>query len=150
MEVADTIVAMNHGKIEQVGSPAEIYDHPATPFVMQFIGEVNILPNLAGLGKGYHQGDNSTVFIRPHDLEIIPEQDGLNSWAVVKRVIHLGWEIQVELMLADGEMVVAYLNREEYKQLQLQPEQTVHLKPRKATLLTDFDNKIEKFIDYSI
>lgn len=150
MEVADTIVVMNHGKIEQVGSPAEIYDHPATPFVMQFIGEVNILPNLAGLGKGYHQGDNSTVFIRPHDLEIIPEQDGLNSWAVVKRVIHLGWEIQVELMLADGEMVVAYLNREEYKQLQLQPEQTVHLKPRKATLLTDFDNKIEKFIDYSI
>jgi sulfate transport system ATP-binding protein len=69
---------------------------------------------------------------------------------VVKRVIHLGWEIQVELMLADGEMVVAYLNREEYKQLQLQPEQKVHLKPRKATLLTDFDNKIEKFIDYSI
>jgi sulfate transport system ATP-binding protein len=53
-------------------------------------------------------------------------------------------------MLADGEMVVAYLNREEYKQLQLQPEQKVHLKPRKATLLTDFDNKIEKFIDYSI
>jgi sulfate transport system ATP-binding protein len=150
MEVADTIVVMNHGKIEQVGSPAEIYDHPATPFVMQFIGEVNILPSLAGLGNGHHQGHNSTVFIRPHDLEIMPSQDGLNSWAVVKRVIHLGWEIQVELMLADGEMVVAYLNREEYKQLQLQPEQTVNLKPRKATLLTDFDNKIEKFIDYSI
>jgi sulfate transport system ATP-binding protein len=150
MEVADTIVVMNHGKIEQVGSPAEIYDHPATPFVMQFIGEVNILPNLAGLGNGHHQGHNSTVFIRPHDLEIMAEQDGLNSWAVVKRVIHLGWEIQVELMLADGEMVVAYLNREEYKQLQLQPEQTVHLKPRKATLLTDFDNKSEKVIDYSI
>jgi sulfate transport system ATP-binding protein len=77
------------------------------------------------------------------------EQDGLNSWAVVKRVIHLGWEIQVELMLADGEMVVAYLNREEYKQLQLQPEQTVHLKPRKATLLTDFDRQSQA-LDYSI
>jgi sulfate transport system ATP-binding protein len=52
-------------------------------------------------------------------------------------------------MLADGEMVVAYLNREEYKQLQLQPEQTVHLKPRKATLLTDFDRQSQA-LDYSI
>jgi sulfate/thiosulfate transport system ATP-binding protein len=149
MEVADTIVVMNHGKIEQVGSPAEIYDHPATPFVMQFIGEVNILPSLAGLGNGINNSHNSTVFIRPHDLEIMPNQEGIDTWSVVKRVIHLGWEIQVELMLTDGEIVIAYLSREEYNKLKLQPEQTVYLKPRKATLLTDFDQKI-KALDYSI
>jgi sulfate transport system ATP-binding protein len=150
MEVADTIVVMNHGKIEQVGSPAEIYDHPATPFVMQFIGEVNILPGLSGLGNGHHNGHNSPVFIRPHDLEIMRHKEEVDSWAIVKRVIHLGWEIQVELTLPDGEMVVSYLSREEYNQLKLQPEQTVYLKPRKATLLTDFEQKLETTLDYSI
>jgi sulfate transport system ATP-binding protein len=76
-------------------------------------------------------------------------KEEVDSWAIVKRVIHLGWEIQVELILPDGEMVVSYLSREEYNQLKLQPEQKVYLKPRKATLLADFDRQA-KTLDYSI
>jgi sulfate transport system ATP-binding protein len=153
MEVADTIVVMNQGAIEQVGSPAAIYDHPATPFVMKFIGEVNIIPCLAGLSHVSHHESDSPIFIRPHDLEILAEKNGMGSWATVKRIIHLGWEIQVELLLPDGSIVMAYLSREEYAQLQLETEQTVHVKAKKAKLLTDFAQKQEKaepVVDYRI
>ncbi|NDG03630.1 MAG: sulfate ABC transporter ATP-binding protein, partial [Synechococcaceae bacterium WBB_34_004] len=75
MEVADKIVVMNHGKVEQIGTPAEIYDHPATPFVMSFIGAVNVLPQGAiqvGVGPGQtlgqYSGGNGQMFVRPHDV----------------------------------------------------------------------------------
>ncbi len=150
MEVADQIVVMNAGKIEQVGTPAEIYDHPASPFVMSFVGEVNILPGTAGLIHA-HKDSNADLFIRPHDVEITNEESPLSSWAVVKRVIHLGWEIQVELSLPDNMPVVAYLSREEFSKLNLEPEQKVYIKPRRATLSSDFggNGKAPQY-DYSI
>jgi sulfate/thiosulfate transport system ATP-binding protein len=150
MEVADTIVVMNQGKIEQVGSPAEIYDRPATPFVMQFIGEVNIVHGLTGFS---HASSDSRVFIRPHDLEILTRKEATGDRATVKRVIHLGWEIQVELLLDDGAIVMAYLSREEFARLQLEPDRVVCIKPKKATVWSDFDNnhqRVEEFLDYSI
>jgi sulfate/thiosulfate transport system ATP-binding protein len=71
MEVADEIVVMNQGKVEQVGSPAEVYDHPASPFVMSFIGPVNVLPSSARLVQSNGIGNNEPeVFLRPHDIEI--------------------------------------------------------------------------------
>ncbi|MBR8830013.1 MAG: Sulfate/thiosulfate import ATP-binding protein CysA [Chroococcopsis gigantea SAG 12.99] len=151
MEVSDQIVVMNGGKIEQIGTPAEIYDHPATPFVMSFIGEVNILPGHSGLINSGHENNTGSLFIRPHDLEITAEKDDSSSWAVVKRIIHLGWEIQVELGLPDNMTVLAYLSREEFSKLKLQPEQTVYIKPRKATLSSDFgtNGKAPQY-DYSI
>jgi sulfate transport system ATP-binding protein len=148
MEVADTIVVMNRGRVEQVGSPAEIYDRPATPFVMQFIGEVNVVQ-----GVFAHHSPDSRAFIRPHDLRIHEESERGSSVATVKRVIHLGWEIQIELALAEGTIVLAYLNREEFDRLRLEPGQKVHIKPKKTTLLSDFDNnheRVEEFADYSI
>ena len=69
MEVADKSVVMNHGKIEQIGTPAEIYDQPASPFVMSFVGAVNVLPNRLPLpARQSQQGEQ--IFIRPHDLEV--------------------------------------------------------------------------------
>ncbi|MEN9246264.1 MAG: sulfate ABC transporter ATP-binding protein, partial [Thermostichales cyanobacterium SRBZ-1_bins_19] len=100
MEVSDQIVVMNHGRIEQVGSPAEVYDHPATPFVMSFIGPVNVLSAHSQL---LHPVQEGSVFLRPHDVELEtnPSSEGIS--AKVQEVIHLGREIQAELILADGQ-----------------------------------------------
>jgi sulfate transport system ATP-binding protein len=99
MEVADTIVVMNQGRIEQIGSPPEIYDHPATPFVMRFVGEVNVLDH------GY---------VRPHDLELLHEPRDSTIPVLVKRLIHLGKEVQAELQLDDGQLINAQLPRERF------------------------------------
>src|SRR6202023_193339 len=94
MEVADTIAVMNKGRIEQIGSPREVYDTPASEFVMGFVGPVSTLG-----GK----------LVRPHDVSIslTPVDRGIE--AMVKRVVHLGFEVRVELALAGGEAARAQL-----------------------------------------
>src|ERR671923_2794345 len=87
MEVADRIVVMNEGRIEQTGKPRDLYEHPANEFVMTFIGPVNVL------GEGY---------VRPHDLEVRLVPNGATSEAMIERVVHLGFEVRVELLLDDG------------------------------------------------
>ncbi|MBL1208961.1 sulfate ABC transporter ATP-binding protein [Geminocystis sp. GBBB08] len=130
MEVADEIVVMSNGKIEQIGSPAEIYDNPASPFVIKFIGEVNILPSHAPLfTNNNHFGEE--IFVRPHELDILLEDDGNSSRAVVKRIIHLGWEIQAELAVDSWELT-AHLTREKFDRLQLRHNQTVYIKPSRV------------------
>lgn len=132
MEVADRIVVMNEGKIEQVGTPTEIYDRPASPFVMSFVGEVNVLPSHAGLFAVPPAESNVRAFIRPHDLEIDPSDQRDGTGAIVRRIVHLGWEIQVELMLSDRLEVVAHLSREQFAPLNLEVGQKVFVKPRHA------------------
>jgi sulfate transport system ATP-binding protein len=138
MEVADEIVVMNHGRIEQVGTPAEIYDRPATPFVMSFVGEVNVLPTTARLFRHHpHYEIGSQVFVRPHDLEVQTESDGKSTGARVKRVVHLGWEIQVELALPDDLTVTVHLSREQFARLNLRSGQQVFIKPHNAKLFAE-------------
>ncbi len=133
MELADEIVVINRGRVEQVGTPAEIYDNPATPFVMSFVGPVNVLPSTAGI---FHfsrlDSPSAHVFLRPHDIVIGIEPEANSSPARINRIINLGWEVEVELRLKDGQEVTAYLTRENLDQLQLQPQQQVYVKPRKA------------------
>lgn len=133
MEVSDELVVMNKGKVEQIGSPAELYDNPATPFVMSFIGPVNVLPSHASIFRrtGY-DAEHPQVFLRPHDILIETSPDTTTVPAVVERVIHLGWEVQAELSLEDGQHFTAYLTREEYKRLNLQAKQQVYVKPKDA------------------
>ncbi|OLP17061.1 sulfate ABC transporter ATP-binding protein [Leptolyngbya sp. 'hensonii'] len=137
MEVADTLVVMNQGRIEQVGTPVEIYDRPASSFVMSFIGPVNVLSNRAPLFRHNHaQLLHPKVFLRPHDLviELQPIEGG--AQATVYRVIYLGWETQVELILEDGEVITVHLPREVLKELDLQPRQQVYVKPKDAKVFT--------------
>ncbi len=130
MEVADEIVVMNKGKIEQIGSPAEIYDHPATPFVMSFIGPVNILNGSSCLLEDHISSSDSKVFVRPHDVLVEREQISSNSTpAYVKRLIHLGWEVQVELSLENGETVKAVFTKARFQQLELEVGQKVYVRP---------------------
>lgn len=133
MELADEIVVINKGRVEQVGSPAEIYDHPATPFVMGFVGPVNVLPSTANI---FHrqslESPDSQVFLRPHDILIETQPKENTTPAKVDRVVHLGWEIEVELSLKDDCAVTAYLTRDEFDQLQLRSQQRVHIRPKKV------------------
>jgi sulfate transport system ATP-binding protein len=133
MEVADEIVVMNKGQVEQVGTPAEIYDNPASAFVMSFIGPVNVLPSSSEIfqGGGFDSA-NPEIFLRPHDVVVERTPNGASVAATVTRVIHLGWEIQAELTLADGQVVIAHLARERFDELKLEPQQQVYVKPKDA------------------
>ena len=133
MEVADEIVVMNKGKVEQVGTPAEIYDHPASAFVMSFIGPVNVLPSSAKIfqSSGFDSA-NPEIFLRPQDIIVERVGNDSNASAIVNRVIHLGWEVQVELRLDDGQTFTAHLTRERFDDLQLEPQERVYVKPKDA------------------
>jgi sulfate transport system ATP-binding protein len=104
MDVADRIAVMNHAHIEQVGAPREIYDSPANDFVMGFLGPVSRV------------GDR---LVRPHDLALSLAPEGDSVEAMVKRVVHLGFEVRIDLELADGEAAHAQLTRNEANQLEL-------------------------------
>jgi sulfate/thiosulfate transport system ATP-binding protein len=120
MEVADTIAVMNKAKIEQVGSPRDVYDNPATDFVMGFLGPVSKVD-----GK----------LVRPHDvsLSLIP-QDGAVK-ATIKRVIHLGFEVRIELEMPGGEIARAQLTRHQTQQLELAEGGTVYVHPSEDAVL---------------
>jgi sulfate transport system ATP-binding protein len=133
MEVSDEIVVMNKGRVEQVGTPAEIYDHPASAFVMSFIGPVNVLPSSSQIFQnGGFDSANPEIFLRPHDVVVETKPNGAAVNATVKRIIHLGWEIQVELTLDDGQEVIMNLTRERFDELKLEPQQRVYVKPKEA------------------
>jgi sulfate transport system ATP-binding protein len=104
MEVAEQIVVMNAGKIEQAGSPRELYEAPRNEFVMSFIGPVNRI------------GDS---YVRPHDVQILAHDDGTTTEALVKRVVHLGFEVRVELRLHDGRDIWAQVTRTAAEELEL-------------------------------
>lgn len=133
MEVADEIVVMNHGRVEQIGSPGDLYDNPASPFVMSFIGPVNVLPSTALIFQqtGY-QAKGSEVFLRPHDVLVTRTPNEATVPVTVFRVIHLGWEVQVELVLEDEQTFTVYLSREQFRLLDLKPRQRVYAKPKQA------------------
>jgi sulfate transport system ATP-binding protein len=114
MEVAEQIVVMNSGRIEQVGTPREIYDAPASEFVMKFIGPVT------------HMGGTD---LRPHDLDVLLLPTEGAEEMQVKRIVHLGFEIRVDLETGDGRHVWAQLTRVQLEQLELQEGQLVYVRP---------------------
>ena len=122
MDVADRVVVMNGGHIEQIAPPRELYDHPANEFVMSFVGPVNQL------------GD---AFIRPHDVELLLEPNGATQEAMVERLVHLGFEVRVELVRDDGEQLSAQLTREQVEALELQRGQIVYVRPTRQTVFAE-------------
>jgi sulfate/thiosulfate transport system ATP-binding protein len=121
MEVADRVVVMNAGTIEQIAPPQELYDHPANEFVMSFVGPVNRV------------GD---AFIRPHDVELLLEPNGATQEAMVERLVHLGFEVRIELVRDDGEHLSAQLTREQVEALELQRGQIVYVRPTRQTVFS--------------
>jgi sulfate/thiosulfate transport system ATP-binding protein len=114
MEVADTIAVMNRARIEQVGPPRNVYDSPASSFVMSFLGPVSQFE-----GR----------LVRPHDVTIsLVPADGAVE-AMVTRVVHLGFEVRVELELRDGEAARAQLTRAQTDELELSRGDVVYVRP---------------------
>lgn len=145
MEVADEIVIVNQGKIEQIGTPAEVYDHPASPFVMSFIGAVNVLPPTSPLFASWQQTQNSPLFVRPHDIEIHAQPQPSSIAATIERLTHLGWDVQVELLVADGtsdHRVIGHLTRSQLANLNLAENQRVFLTSRTTK---QFENGFSPF-----
>jgi sulfate transport system ATP-binding protein len=143
MEVADRIVVMNEGRIEQIGTPAEIYDQPASPFVMGFVGAVNVLPGgtlprPAASPEGAH-GSDSPLFIRPHDMELFQDAQGDTVPAQLRRLSHLGRDVQAELVLADGQVITAQIPRERMNLAAFQVGDRLHVRSREArTFVPDY------------
>lgn len=133
MEVSDQVVVMNKGRVEQIGTPAEIYDHPASAFVMSFIGPVNVLPSSAQIfqSNGFDSA-HPEIFLRPQDVIVETTANDATVPARVSRLINLGWEVQAELTLDDGQVVTAHLTRERFDELKLEPQQGVYVKPKDA------------------
>jgi sulfate/thiosulfate transport system ATP-binding protein len=117
MEVADRIVVMNAGRIEQVGGPRDLYEHPANAFVMGFVGPVTRLGEL---------------FVRPHDIQVRRQPNGTTAEAMVERLVHLGFEVRAHLVLGDGQRLQAQLSREDAEELELAKGQIVFVRPSRT------------------
>jgi sulfate transport system ATP-binding protein len=114
MDVASQIAVMNHARIEQVGTPTELYDEPTTEFVMQFVGEAN------RLGKSW---------VRPHELDLSDEPAPDAVEAMIERITPYGFDARVELVLADGDGITAQMTRERLDLLELERGQIVWVRP---------------------
>ncbi|MBK7614143.1 MAG: sulfate ABC transporter ATP-binding protein [Vitreoscilla sp.] len=130
MEVADRIVVMNEGRIEQVGSPDDVYDNPATPFVLKFLGDVNLFKKPGG--------DEGVSYVRPHELDVLAQAEA-DTWPVtLAQALTVGPNTRIEFKRDDdGSYVDVELSREAWaglrSRLALSAGSRVHLKPRRTT-----------------
>jgi sulfate transport system ATP-binding protein len=152
LEVADRIVVMNHGKIEQEGPPQEIFEHPKTPFVMSFLGDVNIFHGRVENGKAVFPGlevdhphedaKAARAYTRPHELDIdrTPRADRSMA-ATVRHVNPAGAMVKVELQLVGSQQTIvqANLSRERYQELKLQVGESVYIVPRQLRIFVADD-----------
>jgi sulfate/thiosulfate transport system ATP-binding protein len=121
MDVAEQLVVMNDGRVEQSGSAPDLYEHPENEFVMSFVGEVNRL--------GEH-------FVRPHDMDVLLHPGDRTEEAMIERVVPLGFEIRVEFALGNGEEIWAQLTRAEIEELELREGQIVYVRPRRTKVFS--------------
>jgi sulfate transport system ATP-binding protein len=154
LEVADRVVVMHQGRVEQAGTPEEIYEHPATPFVYQFLGRVNLFHGRVHEGHAQigaiaidspeHarvQDAAAVAYVRPHDLEIARQNpDGSSIEAVVKHINPVGPLVRLELDRCDnGQALTVELQRELYQRLSLKVGERVYVTARKARIfVTDY------------
>jgi sulfate transport system ATP-binding protein len=148
LEVADRVVVMNAGKIEQAGTPDQVYNEPASPFVFRFLGNVNLFHSR--LHRGWaHIGDYrveapehadrehaaAVAYIRPQDIDIVRElNDTPLIDAVVGPIQAVGPVVRLELATPNGETVEAELTRDRFRQLELREGEPVYVRPRQLRL----------------
>lgn len=152
LEVADRIVVMNQGRVEQIGTPQDVYDNPASPFVYQFLGNVNQFHSKVHAGQVHideititlqehrHTVDtNASIYVRPHDIIVQKTQGNQPVLAATVSHIHaLGPLVRLELVRAPkGETVEAELTRERFRELQISAGDAVFFRPRNMRVFLD-------------
>ena len=135
MEVSDRVVIMNHGRVEQIGSPQEIYHRPASAFVMGFIGQVNVfrgrLPGAVRHAAGLlNERTGAIYFVRPSDVEIQPLDVDAEQALTVSRIHAAGPLVRIELLGSDALLITAELTQERFRELELLPQQRVQVEFR--------------------
>jgi len=142
LEVASRVVVMNEGAIEQIGTPDEVYHRPATPFVYNFLGNVNFFHCRMEDGKP-HFGDssgslnNAKVYVRPHLLEI-DRQGGKNSFrALTKTINSAGPLVRVEVLNDLGDLIQVELSQERFQILKLQKNEVVFVTPKEVRVFSE-------------
>ena len=146
-EVADHVVIMNQGRIEQVGSPAEVFEQPANAFVLDFLGDVNVFDGRVGQGKAVLSGvevaypkyphaevKDATLYVRPHEFSV--ERSRTTDGCFEARVVHVnitGSRVKVELRLPGSEQLIsAEVPAERFSELALKPGDVVYVVPRRV------------------
>jgi sulfate transport system ATP-binding protein len=145
LEVSDRVVVMNHGRVEQVGTPQEVFDRPATPFVMGFLGSVNVFhgrveggrAHLGPLSLEYPAQDGASArpaqgFARPYELELTRDAQGDGFWATVRHVNSAGALVKLELEDADARLVQVETSREQYEALRPTAGERLYVRPRRV------------------
>ncbi len=124
LEIADTVVVMNHAKVEQVGSPRRVYDRPASPFVFEFLGAVNRLP----------LEDGGARYVRPHEIQLVPASDGAAEFvAVIRHIQVVGSIVRVQLQRAgDQHQIAVELSRREAGSIELRRGERIGVKVDKS------------------
>ncbi|MBW7901698.1 MAG: sulfate/molybdate ABC transporter ATP-binding protein [Rhodocyclaceae bacterium] len=142
LEVADRVVLLNKGQVEQIGSPDEIYDHPNSPFVAGFLGSVNLFhgrvedghlhvgEHALPVGEGQGALDEAVGYVRPHEFDLLPATADSGIPAKIERVISVGPVAQIELTREDGELIEVEVYRDALDELGLREGDRVSLRPR--------------------
>jgi sulfate transport system ATP-binding protein len=145
LELANRVVVMNEGEIEQDGTPGQVVEHPATPFVVNFLGNVNIFHGRVQDGKAllgplaldypehpHDEPKTAAGYARPHDLEITRDEAGGGLWATVSDVRAVGALVRIEVNDADGKPIQVELGREQYEQVRAIIGERIYVKPRRV------------------
>ncbi len=136
LEVADRVVVMNEGRLEQVGTPEDVYRRPATPFVYHFLGDVNLFharihngqPVLGDSTEGTLDHPLAQVFVRPHSLDVHTHSNGQEHFrARVQHVNPAGPFVKLELRTSEGDDVDVTISQERYRELGLARNSEVFL-----------------------
>jgi sulfate transport system ATP-binding protein len=144
-EVADQVIVLNHGKVEQMGPPDELYVRPLTPFVTAFLGSVNVLRVPAAVTpqdaskkppeRLDASGSSISYYVRPHDIELAHEHNGQPSWpGRVTRVTPLGALVRLDMRLDDGTDVRVELTRQRHAALEPHVGSAFYVTPRECTV----------------
>jgi sulfate transport system ATP-binding protein len=148
LEVADRVVVLNEGRVEQIGTPEEVYDHPATPFVYQFLGDVNLFHGrvhdgqarigeaLLDLPDGAEHHESAIFYVRPHEIDITRQAESSAAIAAkIADIRSLGATVRVELERSDGHGIVeAELPRDQFNSREFRKGEAVYLQPKRLRL----------------
>ena len=164
-EVSDQIVVLNRGKVEQMGPPQRLYEHPTSPFVTEFLGAVNVLRvetvlgmdevgdeqplavDIPAPGQSLEGAAPASIYVRPHDFEVSRDRTGRASWSArVHRLTPLGGVVRLDLVLLDGTSLHVQLTRDRWAELSLSGGEHVFVTPRDWKVFHESKAFVENYV----